>query len=153
MDVQVRFESRRSPVYCRSGCVACSQPLAAEIGVEVLKNGGNAADAAVAVAAALNVTEPCSTGIGGDCFCLFYDARSKTVQGINGRQAWEERLLLKASMCTCTARVYYDNKVRFSCAVAKRQTRITSLCLYLFIYFCPVILFALQWKSSCKFNS
>ena len=70
---------------CRHGCVACSQPLAAEIGLQVLRRGGNAADAAVAVAAALNVTEPCSTGIGGDCFCLFYDASSKEVQGINGR--------------------------------------------------------------------
>ncbi len=79
------YSSRRSPVVCRSGCVACSQPLAAEIGLQVLKSGGNAADAAVAVAAALNVTEPCSTGIGGDCFCLYYNAATKTVQGINGR--------------------------------------------------------------------
>ena len=79
------YTSRRSLVLCRNGCVACSQPLAADVGLDVLKRGGNAADAAVAVAAALNVTEPCSTGVGGDCFCLFYDARSKKVQGINGR--------------------------------------------------------------------
>ena len=83
--LQAMSFSRRSPVLCRHGCVACNQPLAAEAGVSVLKRGGNAADAAVAVAAALQVTQPCSTGLGGDCFCLFYDAASRSVRGINGR--------------------------------------------------------------------
>jgi len=78
------FSSRRSPVYSRRGIVAASQPLAVAAGVEVLAQGGNAADAAVATAAALNVTEPTSTGLGGDCFALFYDARTHQVSALNG---------------------------------------------------------------------
>ena len=78
------FPTKRSPVVCRNGCVSCSQPLAAEAGLRILRSGGNAADAAVAVAGAMNVTQPCSTGIGGDCFCLFYDSSTRKVSGING---------------------------------------------------------------------
>ena len=68
----------------RGGMVATSQPLAVAAGLEILTRGGNAADAAVATAAALNVTEPTSTGIGGDCFALFYDARTSRVTALNG---------------------------------------------------------------------
>lgn len=52
---------------------------------DILKRGGNAADAAVAIAAALAVTEPFSTGPGGDAFCLFYNANNGEITGINGR--------------------------------------------------------------------
>ncbi len=64
--------------------VATSQPLAVAAGLEILSQGGNAADAAIATAAALNITEPTSTGLGGDCFALFYDAQSGQVSALNG---------------------------------------------------------------------
>ncbi|HJR81302.1 MAG TPA: gamma-glutamyltransferase [Anaerolineales bacterium] len=78
------FNSRRSPVFSRNGIVATSQPLATAAGLEILARGGNAADAAVAAGAALNVTEPTSTGIGGDMFALYYSADTKRVTALNG---------------------------------------------------------------------
>ncbi len=78
------FNSYRSPVLARRGLVASSQPLASQAGLSMLVAGGNAADAAVAMAAALNVTEPTSTGIGGDMFALYYEARTRTVTALNG---------------------------------------------------------------------
>jgi gamma-glutamyltranspeptidase/glutathione hydrolase len=84
MSESLEFNSRRSPVLSRRGIVAASQPLAVAAGLEILRQGGNAADAAVATAAALNVTEPTSTGIGGDCFALYYNASARTVSALNG---------------------------------------------------------------------
>jgi gamma-glutamyltranspeptidase / glutathione hydrolase len=81
---ELRFDSRRSPVYSTRGSIASSQPLASQAGLSILMVGGNAADAAVATAAALNVTEPTSTGIGGDVFALYYDAASREVSALNG---------------------------------------------------------------------
>jgi gamma-glutamyltranspeptidase/glutathione hydrolase len=81
---ELEFTSRRSPVYGRGGMVATSQPLAVAAGLEVLSRGGNAADAAIATAAVLNVTEPTSTGLGGDCFALYFEASTGTITALNG---------------------------------------------------------------------
>jgi gamma-glutamyltranspeptidase / glutathione hydrolase len=84
MNLSFQFDSRRSPVLGRGGMVAASQPLAVASGLRILQNGGNAADAAVATAAALNVTEPTSTGLGGDAFVLYYQASTRQVFALNG---------------------------------------------------------------------
>ncbi|MEN6481520.1 MAG: gamma-glutamyltransferase, partial [Anaerolineaceae bacterium] len=82
--MNLEFSSHRSPVYGTKGIVAASQPLAVAAGLKILAQGGNAADAAIATAAALNVTEPNSTGLGGDAFALCYDAQTKSIHALNG---------------------------------------------------------------------
>ncbi|ETO08802.1 gamma-glutamyltransferase [Reticulomyxa filosa] len=82
--MSIYFQSRRSPVLSRYGMVASSQHLVSQVGQQILKSGGNAVDACVAMNAVLGVVEPTSTGLGGDCFVLFYDNSKKKVFGLNG---------------------------------------------------------------------
>lgn len=87
-----RFNSRRSTVYSTQGMVASTQPLANAAGIKVLEQGGNCVDASVAVLAVLCVVEPSSTGVGGDCFVLYYDKQKKSVQGLSGHGKLPKKL-------------------------------------------------------------
>ena len=74
----------RSEIFAAKGMVATSQPLAAQVGIDILKMGGNAADGAIAVNACLGLMEPTGCGIGGDLFVMNWDARSGRLYGLNG---------------------------------------------------------------------
>jgi gamma-glutamyltranspeptidase/glutathione hydrolase len=76
-------DQSRSEVVARNGMVATSQALAAQAGLEILRKGGNAADAAVAAAAELALVEPESTHLGADMFALYYSAKQRQVYGLN----------------------------------------------------------------------
>ncbi len=89
------FKSRRSMISARRGMVGASNPLAAQGGLNILRAGGNAADAAVATSALMNVMDPGSCGIGGDCFALYFDAKTKQVTALNGSGRAPQALTLE----------------------------------------------------------
>lgn len=79
-----KTHATRSEVIAANGMVATSQPLATQIGLQVLKDGGNAIDAAIAANAALGLMEPTGNGIGGDLYAIIWHAKTQKLYGLNG---------------------------------------------------------------------
>ena len=73
----------RSEIIASNGMIATSHPLATQIGLDILKKGGTAIDAAIAANAALGLMEPTGSGIGGDLFAIIWDGKTKTIHGLN----------------------------------------------------------------------
>lgn len=84
----------RSEVLAQNGMVATSHPLATQIGLDILKNGGNAIDAAIAANAALGLMEPTGSGIGGDLFAIVWDGKTKKLYGLNASGRSPQKLTL-----------------------------------------------------------
>ncbi|MGE8098397.1 gamma-glutamyltransferase family protein [Pseudomonas fluorescens] len=88
------YASQRQSVFAKRGMVAASQPLAAEAGIEIMRRGGNAIDAAIATAAALTVVEPTGCGIGGDAFALVWTQNK--LHGLSANGGAPQALSIKA---------------------------------------------------------
>src|SRR5450432_2735147 len=82
----------RSNVISQQGIVATSQTLASQAGAQILAKGGSAVDAAIAANAVLGVTEPLMTGLGGDLFVIYWDAKTGKLTGLNSSGAAPEAL-------------------------------------------------------------
>ena len=89
------LQATRSEVLARNGMVATSHPLATQVGLDILKKGGTAIDAAIAANAALGLMEPTGNGVGGDLFAIVWDAKTKQLYGLNASGPSPKGLTLK----------------------------------------------------------
>ena len=78
------YASRRNVVFARKGMACSCVPLASQVGIDTMKQGGNAMDAAIAMAVTLPLVEPTCNGLGSDCFALIWSAKDKKLFGLNG---------------------------------------------------------------------
>ncbi len=78
------YPSRRNVVFARKGMASSTSPIASQVGLEILKSGGNAVDAAIAMAATMPLVEPTGNGLGSDCFALVWSARDQKLYGLDG---------------------------------------------------------------------
>ena len=77
------YASRRNVVYAKKGMAASTDPIASQIGLDIMKAGGNAMDAAVAMAATLPLVECSSNGLGSDAFALVWSAKDQKLYGLD----------------------------------------------------------------------
>lgn len=89
------FNNNRPSVHAPNAMVATSQPLASLVGIEILKKGGNAVDAAIAIAAMMNVCEPMMSGVGGDVFAMVYWHKDRSLKGLNASGIQPKKLSLE----------------------------------------------------------
>jgi len=102
----VRYTEKNPTAVGYGGAVASVDPEATEAGLRVLRAGGNAVDAAVATAAALGVTEPYSAGIGGGGYFVYYDAKTRKVSTIDGRETAPQSIPRDAFLDPATGQPY-----------------------------------------------
>ncbi|MEZ4570504.1 MAG: gamma-glutamyltransferase [Thermomicrobiales bacterium] len=82
--LEASFQQSRSPVFAKGGMVAAAHPLAVAAGIDALRKGGNAMDAAIATALTTAVVIPAMNGLGGDCFMIHWDNKKKKATAVNG---------------------------------------------------------------------
>ncbi len=102
-----KYPSQRFPIYAGGGMVNCSNPQASAAGLEILRRGGNAMDAAVASAATLTVVEPTANGIGSDAFALIWSEQDQKLYGLNASGP--------APMLASIERIKHDFSVKNHC--------------------------------------
>ena len=90
--------STRSEVIAENGMVATSHPLATQVGIDILKKGGNAIDAAIAANAAIGLMEPTVNGIGGDLFAIIWMENDKKLYGLNASGRSPKNLKLELDL-------------------------------------------------------